>query len=112
MLDGHLAWQTLDAVTKPLPWWEFGIAGLVMGAVMAVVIGPLVRSALRQQSLIVESGLRQQSRALDLLERSVEKQSEAVVSFQMFAARLEETQGILLRRIEDIANQGPREVKT
>lgn len=50
---------------------QYGVAGAALGAVLAVVVRPLLANSIKQQD-----------RALDLLERSVTSNTEAVALFR------------------------------
>lgn len=69
---------------------EFGVAGAALGGVLAVVVRPLLSSALRQQD-----------RALDLLEKSVAASADAVGVFRSFERSQTET----MARITQVQNE-------
>lgn len=65
----------LEALPEGFSLLQFGVAGAALGAVLAIVVRPLLANAIKQQD-----------RALDLLEKSVHANTEAVAIFRQVQA--------------------------
>lgn len=73
------------ATSTGLGLLQFGIAGAALGGVLAVVVRPLIAASIAQQG-----------RALDLLEKSVTANTEAVNLFRRYESANDARQSRLL----------------
>jgi len=86
-----------DSASTGLGLLQFGIAGAALGGVLAVVVRPLIASSIAQQS-----------RALDLLEKSVTSHAEAVNLFRRYESANDSRQSRMLEVLAKMQEHLPK----